>query len=182
MLNSTLDAKRTARGIVWVAVLVAAAALAPATRAEKGRCASAVQRKIAWDYAGSKSWSQTNVRKLCAGAESSLQPARCFDRVMHGGVSWGESTRWESTNALELCQGTLDAEATISCFEKRVPARLPPKESISACRWRKPSPKIVLDPSTLSRDPSTLSPIALVLTFAKVRLVVDSTLPRRNHE
>ncbi|MDQ3938836.1 MAG: hypothetical protein M3253_09190, partial [Chloroflexota bacterium] len=76
------------------------------------RCQDAVQGKIAWNYSGSTTWAPNNVERLCRGA-SDDQPARCFQRVMHGGINWGGGTRWEWQNAIDLCEGTADANATI---------------------------------------------------------------------
>ncbi len=83
-------------------------------------CRNAVQGKIAWNYSGSKQWAANNVKKLCKGAEDSNQPARCFQKVMHGGVDWGGGTRWQWGNAINLCAGTRNASRTIECFEKRI--------------------------------------------------------------
>jgi len=81
-------------------------------------CHDAVQGQIAWDYNGNTSWGRGNLERLCSGAETSVQPAKCFDQVMHRGVNWGSGTNWQWANALDLCEGTTDASATISCFER----------------------------------------------------------------
>lgn len=97
--------------------LVFALLVATSVGAARGsQCADAVQGKIAWDYAGSKDWASKNVERLCAGAEDSAEPARCFGRVMHGGIDWGGGIRWQWVNALNLCKGTRDAEGTVGCF------------------------------------------------------------------
>ncbi len=83
-------------------------------------CANAVQGKIAWDYNGNKQWGQGNIDRLCAGATNSIEPAQCFDRVMHGGVNWGGGTQWSWTNAIDLCEGSTNANATIACFETAI--------------------------------------------------------------
>lgn len=89
-------------------------------QAPGGTCAAAVQGEIAWNYQGNTRWAEGNIERLCRGAENSVEPARCFDRVMHGGVSRGEATRWRWQDALALCQGTRDADATVTCFERQV--------------------------------------------------------------
>jgi hypothetical protein len=99
----------------------------------EGACAEAVQGKIAWDYSGSKRWGAQNVAHLCQGAESSDQPARCFEQVMHGGVDWGGGTRWNWKNALNLCKGSLEANVTVSCFESAITDGLPWSEAIETC-------------------------------------------------
>ncbi len=93
--------------------------LAPQTGAST-TCANAVQGKIAWDYNGSKQWGQGNIDRLCAGAENSIEPAQCFERIMHGGVSWGGSTQWSWANAIDLCEGSPNASATVACFETAI--------------------------------------------------------------
>lgn len=85
--------------------------------ASNGRCARAVQGRIAWDYRGQRRWAPRNVAELCGNVTTDA-PARCFERVMHGGLSWGRGTRWKWKNALDLCAGTTDANRTIRCFER----------------------------------------------------------------
>ena len=88
--------------------------------ADDSTCRRAVQGKIAWNYSGSKSWAATNIDRLCRGATDSEEPARCFDRVMHGGVNWGLGTQWQWKNAIDLCEGSTNATATINCFKARL--------------------------------------------------------------
>jgi hypothetical protein len=99
----------------------------------RGACADAVQGEVAWDYEGNTRWSPRNVERLCEGAEDSNEPARCFERVMHGGVNWGGGTRWSWRNAIALCSGSRDAGATVACFEDRV-GEAGWKAAIQACR------------------------------------------------
>lgn len=103
-------------------------------RSQASTCRDAVSGKIAWDYKGSKGWSPGNVAKLCRGAESSTEPARCFARVMHGGVNWGGGTQWQWSNALDLCKGTQNAEATIGCFTQQIRSGNGWKVAIGRCR------------------------------------------------
>lgn len=66
-------------------------ALPDATRADTTRndpntCFNAVQDRIAWSANGaSRRWAESNVRRLCNGAETSTQPARCFNAFMNEG-------------------------------------------------------------------------------------------------
>lgn len=96
-------------------------------------CGNAVQGKIAWNYKGNKQWGINNINSLCAGAENSVEPALCFDKVMHGGVDWGGGTKWEWGNALNLCKGSHDANATIACFEKAIKVGKGWKSVINSC-------------------------------------------------
>jgi len=98
-------------------------------------CAQAVQGKIAWDYSGNRTWASANVERLCRGATDD-QPARCFDRVMHGGVNQGGGTRWEWPDALDLCEGTKNATETIACFQRYISMRRPMQDAIAACDER----------------------------------------------
>ena len=86
----------------------------------QGICYKAVQGKIAWNYSGNKRWNYHNIERLCQNAENSYLPARCFERVMHGGINWGGGTQWNWKDVLELCQGTRNANATISCFQAEI--------------------------------------------------------------
>jgi hypothetical protein len=101
-------------------------------------CAQALQGRIAWDYSGSTRWNPDNVERLCRGA-SDDQPARCFNRVMHGGINWGGGTRWEWANAIDLCEGTTNADATVACFQRYLGAGRPWGAAIAACDERRPS-------------------------------------------
>jgi hypothetical protein len=107
----------------------------PANRASNRECRDAVQGRIAWDERGSTEWNSVNLDRLCRAA-ASFQPARCFDRVMHGGINWGGGTQWRWANAIDLCEGTSDAAATIACFERRVAAGQDWQTAISACDER----------------------------------------------
>jgi len=82
-------------------------------------CTNALQGRIAWNYDGNKKWASANLERLCRNSNSD-QPARCFERVMHNGISWGGGTRWEWPNAVDLCEQSRDANATISCFQQKL--------------------------------------------------------------
>jgi hypothetical protein len=96
-------------------------------------CRNAVDGRIAWDYNGSKSWAAPNLARLCRGAETTREPARCFEHVMHGGINLGKGTIWTWQNALALCAGTLDADRTTQCFEKQIGAGTQTSRAIDAC-------------------------------------------------
>lgn len=78
-------------------------------------CTSTLQDKIAWDYNGNKHWALGNLKSLC-GNTNSIQPAVCFNKVMHGGVNWGNGTQWQYQNAMNLCRNSTDATKTVNCF------------------------------------------------------------------
>ncbi len=99
-------------------------------------CKDAVQDRIAWDYDGHTHWEVDNVARLCRGAETTPAPARCFERVMHGGVDYGGGTRWQWANAIDLCEGSQDADATVACFQAHVAAGDGWPASIDACEAR----------------------------------------------
>ncbi len=102
-------------------------------RPHRSTCASHVQGKIAWDYNGKKRWAQNNITRLCKGAEQSPEPARCFKRVMHGGINWGGSTKWKWNNALDLCEGSINANSTIACFQRDIRNRRNWQRAIRNC-------------------------------------------------
>jgi len=99
-------------------------------------CAQSVQGRIEWDYSGSRTWAPGNVERLCSGAADD-QPARCFDRVMHGGINWGGGVRWEWPNAIDLCEGAKNADLTIGCFQRSINAGRPMRDAIAACDERR---------------------------------------------
>lgn len=104
-------------------------------RGRAGSCRAAVQGKIAWDYQGNRSWASGNLQRLC-GDDRSAEPAKCFQRVMHGGVSWGGGTRWKWENALDLCERSRDANATVSCFQAALRAGQDWSAAITRCGAR----------------------------------------------
>lgn len=103
-------------------------------QADKFTCRDAVNGQIAWDYRGSKSWAPRNVERLCNRAETSVEPARCFERVMHGRVNWGKSTQWHWEDALRLCAGSLNTNKTVGCFEKQIAAKATQDRAIEVCK------------------------------------------------
>lgn len=104
--------------------------------ADKNTCFDAVQGNIAWDQNGvNKQWSPTNINKLCEGAETSEQPALCFQNVLHGNVATGEGlNNWSWSQAIELCRGTTSAEKTISCYESEIAKGQPHQRAVNICR------------------------------------------------
>jgi hypothetical protein len=111
-----------------------------------GTCQAAVQGRIAWDMSGSTTWDPVNIERLCHGTTSD-QPARCFDRVMHGGIDWGGGTTWNWDNAVSLCQGTTNADDTIECFQQAIARGQPWQVAIPGCARaaRGPQPSSLID-------------------------------------
>lgn len=124
----------------WLIALLLCSAGMPAGMAQPVQddsraCREAVQDKIAWNYKGDTHWAENNTKALCAGAEDSTEPARCFESVMHDGIDWGGGTRWNWKNALALCKGTHSAINTVGCFERQMGAGKPWRKAIERCRW-----------------------------------------------
>ena len=97
-------------------------------------CQASIQDQVEWDYRGSARWARSNLERICRGANDSLQPGVCFNRVMHGGISHGKGARWNWRPALQLCAGTRDANATIACFNRAIEAETPWQQAIEQCR------------------------------------------------
>ena len=93
-------------------------------------CSAAVQGKIAWDYEDNKNWNPKNVSRLCAGAEDSEEPARCFDAAMHAGI---DNRKWNWDQALNLCAGTTDAESVLACYEDEIQSGKERRLAITHC-------------------------------------------------
>lgn len=106
---------------------------APAHANPEKECFEFVQGNIPWNYDGATRWASRNIRNLCDGTNRAAEPGRCFDRVMHGSVNWGNSTKWQWKNALNLCKGTNNASATISCFEGEIGAGANWRQAINRC-------------------------------------------------
>jgi len=83
-------------------------------------CALAVQGKIPSGPKASSVWADADLARLCQGAETSVEPARCFEELMRGKVKWGAGSAWTTPNALTLCGGTRNARRTLDCFGKRI--------------------------------------------------------------
>ena len=105
-------------------------------KTKRDYCSSAIQNKIAWDYKGSKKWNVANIKSLCGNVKSA-EPAKCFNRVMHGGVNWGGGTNWKYQNAMNLCRESRNASKTIACFtSQNKKAKGQWQRSINVCRSR----------------------------------------------
>jgi hypothetical protein len=117
----------------------------PATAAAT-TCADAVQGRIAWDYAGSTTWAPSNVADLCRGAETTREPAQCFNRVMHGGIDHSGGTNWTWNEALSLCAGSQNADRTVACFQRGVAGGQTAQQAIDGCRTAATVPPVVLGP------------------------------------
>jgi len=99
-------------------------------------CFESVQGKIAWNYSGSVNWNPSNIQRLCQGNEQSIEPAQCFQQVMHNGVNWGGGTQWYWDSAVDLCEGTFDASATIDCFQSQIQQGRDMRSAIAFCEQR----------------------------------------------
>ncbi|MGI9421958.1 MAG: hypothetical protein ACR2PA_02115 [Hyphomicrobiaceae bacterium] len=81
-------------------------------------------------------WSRSSklatIRRLCAHAPNSAEPAKCFDKLMTGQVNWGAGNKWSTANALRLCSGTISASRTIACFRSSL-ANMGWRDAISKC-------------------------------------------------
>lgn len=99
-------------------------------------CALAIQGKVPFGRKGPGAWEPANVARLCRNAETSVEPARCFDQLMRGQVDWGGSKVWMPSNAIALCAGTRDASQTVNCFIKTVAADTAWRSAIDRCRFK----------------------------------------------
>ena len=115
-----------------------AAAPAAAPPRPSTPCAQAVQGKIRLAPKGSREWPEGSLARLCHGAETSLEPARCYDELMRGKISWGTGSTWTMPNALILCAGTKNARQTLDCFATSIAANDTWAAAISTCRSAKP--------------------------------------------
>jgi hypothetical protein len=104
--------------------------------AENSPCVLAVQGKVPSSHDGSNTWPAANLDRLCRGAETSGEPARCFVQIMRGRVNWGAGTTWVTANALALCGGTRNARRTLDCFSKGVSSNQTWQVAIRQCRAR----------------------------------------------
>ena len=101
---------------------------------ELNTCEAAVQDTIAWNYQGSTRWAFGNLQRLCAGAESSTEPAACFNETMHGGLPGKTNTRWHWQDALKLCAGSTDAQKTLGCYRAEYHMGSSSEAAVEVCR------------------------------------------------
>ena len=96
-------------------------------------CFDAVQNKIAWDVAGTRtSWNADNIAALCKSRETSVEPAKCFEQYMVRAREKGASPRWQDGS--ELCVGTSSAATTNRCFEAQIRRGSAVAAAIDACK------------------------------------------------
>lgn len=106
----------------------------PSSGGNDRACANAVQGEIAWNYNGTTQWGSSNVNRLCQGAETTTEPAECFEEAMHGQTDTGDgSTRWRWQDALELCKGTRSADDAIACYKDEIGRGRSQAQAIDAC-------------------------------------------------
>lgn len=104
------------------------------TNPEKA-CFDLVQGKIAWDHAGHKTWSPTNINRLCQGAVSAPEPGKCFQYTLFNGSDWGQTTHHKVgwSEAVSLCAGTANSATTTQCFKTKISAGQSVPQAITAC-------------------------------------------------
>jgi hypothetical protein len=105
--------------------------------ADNSPCLLAVQGKVAFGPKGPTTWAPTSLSSLCRGAETSVEPGKCFEELMRGKVNWGAGTIWLPSNALALCGGTLNARRTLDCFKRKVASSESWPVAIRQCRTSK---------------------------------------------
>jgi hypothetical protein len=93
-----------------------------------------VQGKVASSHKGPNIWVAANLGRLCRRAETSVEPAKCFEEIMRGGVNWGAGTTWATANALALCGGTRNARRTLDCFKGEIASSQTWQVAIRQCR------------------------------------------------
>lgn len=98
------------------------------------QCATDIQGKIPWNSSKNMNWEPKNIEQLCKGTEKPTQPGQCFNTIMNGHVSWGQSTEWEWQNAINLCSGSNDADKTVQCFKNAVATGKDWREAIMTCQ------------------------------------------------
>jgi uncharacterized glyoxalase superfamily protein PhnB len=104
------------------------------TVAESSPCVLAVQGKVPSSHKGPNTRPAANLSRLCRGAETSAEPAKCFEQIMRGRVNWGAGTTWVAANALALCGGTLNARRTLDCFSRELSSSQTWQVAIRQCR------------------------------------------------
>ncbi|HEV7700464.1 MAG TPA: hypothetical protein VGO43_09585 [Pyrinomonadaceae bacterium] len=81
-----------------VLMLAAASTSLRAQTAGELTCAEMVQGKVAWNQAGNKSWSPTNVKDLCKGTTSPDVTVACFRRQIAANNNWEQAIAFCKTD------------------------------------------------------------------------------------
>ena len=113
---------------------LSASAAADAAVPALNPCALAAQGKVRVHHNGPRLWDAASLKRLCAGAGSSVEPARCYDRLTSGQVAWGGGSVWQADRALALCAGTLSATQTITCFRDAIALGEGWRSATQSCR------------------------------------------------
>ena len=78
------------------------------------QCYNAVQGKVAYNRAGSKTWGASNVRKLCKGTTSPANTIACFKREIQSHNSW--------SRGVEACRRKLPVK-TLAVANRSAPTK-----------------------------------------------------------
>ncbi|WP_375202665.1 hypothetical protein [Hyphococcus sp.] len=108
----------------------------PPPAADRKICRNSIQDRIVWGPSGEKHWAEANLNRLCAGAENSLEPGRCFENIISNNVSRGDGSIWPWSEAVALCAGTLNHQTTVSCFQAQIRAGRSAATAIDMCKTR----------------------------------------------
>ena len=104
------------------------------TPAEKS-CFALVQDKIAWNYTGTKHWSNKSITNLCKGTTQATQPPNCFSRAMFNGNQWSKNASHQMTWTLasQLCAGTNNSNQKINCLKQKIDQNKSLAAAVSNC-------------------------------------------------
>jgi hypothetical protein len=95
MMNTRLLVQNYGMTALKTAVFVFAAFLiqttAHAQTALEQQCYNAVQGKVAWNQAGSKTWGDANLRNLCQGTTNPGATISCFENEIRGHNDWSRA-------------------------------------------------------------------------------------------
>ncbi len=77
--------------LLFVLLIVPAAANAQSYTPEETSCYNMVQGKVAWNTAGSTTWNEGNARNLCKGTTNASATVSCFRSKISAGVVWDKA-------------------------------------------------------------------------------------------
>lgn len=90
-----MKCKATLMKVAMIAISVLATFIIPTTAtaqtALEQQCMTALQGKVAWNQAGSKNWSDTNLRNLCQGTTNPSATISCFQTQIRTHNDWNRA-------------------------------------------------------------------------------------------
>lgn len=98
---------------LFVLLFAQVAANAQSYTPEEQNCFNMVQGKVAYDKAGNRTWSESNIRNLCKGTTNATQTIDCFSSKIAAGVDWSVASPACSPSAFKSTSPRMEGDWTM---------------------------------------------------------------------